>query len=248
MGSKSLSNGLDKHDLQVDSFGYSAVGMDKLGSSEYTLVTIVIDKSGSVEPFVDQLHACLKEIVQSCDKSKRKDNLMLRIVQFSTYVEETHGFKLLANCKPDDYNGIIDANGGTALYDAAANSINALADWGKQLSDQDYTVNAVVFVMTDGENNSGTFGVGEVKKALKNATQDEKLESLTSILIAVNMTDQAIKAGLEEFHKDAGFTQFVSIADASAKSLAKLAAFVSQSISSTSQALGTGGASQPVTF
>ena len=45
-----------------------------------------------------------------------------------------------------------------------------------------------------------------------------------------------------------GFTQYVAIADANATTIAKLGDFVSRSISSQSQALGTGGPSQSLTF
>lgn len=248
-GSKTVSGGLTDHNLQTDNFGYSAVGLDALGASEYTLVTIVIDRSGSVASFLTELTACLKAIVTSCESSPRKDNLMLRIVQFGDDIAEIHGFKLLANCKPDDYTNAIQIGGNTALFDAASNAINAMSDWGKQLNDQDYTVNAVAFVMTDGGNNAGKDVSGaSVKTALKDATKDEKLESLTSILIGVNVQDPSLKDELDKFHKEAGFTQFVDVGKADAKNLARLAAFVSKSISSVSQAKATGGPSQPVTF
>jgi len=53
---------------------------------------------------------------------------------------------------------------------------------------------------------------------------------------------------LEQFKNEAGIDQFVSIGEATPAKLAKLADFISRSISSTSQALGTGNASQPLTF
>ena len=45
---------------------------------------------------------------------------------------------------------------------------------------------------------------------------------------------------------EAGLTQYVSIGKATPGKLAKFAQFVSQSISSTSAALGSGAASQPI--
>ena len=53
---------------------------------------------------------------------------------------------------------------------------------------------------------------------------------------------------IEDFHKAAGFTQYVELGSADEKTLAKLADFVSQSISAQSQSLGTGGPSQSLTF
>jgi hypothetical protein len=57
-----------------------------------------------------------------------------------------------------------------------------------------------------------------------------------------------MKSYLENFRINAGLDEYISIGDATAGKLAKLAQFVSQSVSSQSQALGTGGASQPVSF
>ena len=50
------------------------------------------------------------------------------------------------------------------------------------------------------------------------------------------------------FKHEAGFQQFVSIKKATEKELAKLGGFISKSISSQSQALGSGGVSQSLTF
>jgi hypothetical protein len=50
------------------------------------------------------------------------------------------------------------------------------------------------------------------------------------------------------FHQEAGFTQYVELDNADTKTLARLAEIVSRSISAQSQALGTGGASQPLVF
>lgn len=47
---------------------------------------------------------------------------------------------------------------------------------------------------------------------------------------------------------DAGFTQYVEVDNATDAKLAKLADFVSRSVSSQSQALGSGGPSKALTF
>jgi hypothetical protein len=47
---------------------------------------------------------------------------------------------------------------------------------------------------------------------------------------------------------EAELTEFIEIGDATPGQLAKLVNFVSSSVNSQFQALGTGGPSQPVTF
>ena len=69
-----------------------------------------------------------------------------------------------------------------------------------------------------------------------------------SVLIGVSVQDPEVSRYLKKFHVDAGFTQYVELDQADAKTLARLAKFVSQSISAQSQALGTGGGSQQLVF
>ena len=109
-------------------------------------------------------------------------------------------------------------------------------------------VNGIVFGITDGCDNASTCSAADVKAALAQAMKTESLESIITILIGVGINDSYVSATLNNFKTEAGFTQYVELAKADAKTLAKLAEFVSKSISAQSQALGTGGPSQPLTF
>jgi uncharacterized protein YegL len=230
-------------------FGYTGTRLaDLTGATEYTLCTIVLDESGSTAGFASDMEKCISEIVKACRYSPRADNLMLRLVAFGTNYREIHGFKLLQSCNPDDYIGCYGSGGSTALFDSSCDAIEATKDYAKSLADNEYLCNACVFVLTDGDDNASKFSAIQVKEALAKCVSSEALESLVSVLIGVNITDPVIKKFLENFHKTAEFTQFVELKDASEKTLAKLAAFVSKSISSQSQALGTGGPSQSLTF
>ena len=69
-----------------------------------------------------------------------------------------------------------------------------------------------------------------------------------SVLIGVNVTNPTLAAYLSSFKTDAGFTQYIELDNATAGKLAKLAEFVSKSISAQSQALGTGGPSKQLSL
>jgi uncharacterized protein YegL len=241
-----FDNGLEKH--KTGHFGFSATKLDKLGATEYTLVTIIADKSGSTSAFTKEMESALKEVIRACQHSPRADNLMIRFVTFENDYKEVHGFKLLEQCNLDDYNDSLCAGGQTALYDATLNGVEALNNYGKQLLDQDFAVNGILFVLTDGMDNHSKFGTNQVKQALQKAVAGENLESLVSILIAVNIVDSQASVELDKFNKEVGFTQFIELKDASKSTLAKLAKFVSKSISSQSQALNSGAPSPSVTF
>lgn len=230
------------------SYGYSATKLSDLGATEYTLVTLVIDDSGSVEPFRNEMVDAIKAVVNACRYSPRADNLMIRLVTFSNSLKEIHGFKLLANCNPDDYNGVLNVGGATALFDATVNSVDATSAYGKTLVDSQFSANGIVVVITDGADNQSSNTIASVAASLKKATANETLESLVSILIGVNVTESYVATALNDLHTQGGFTQYLELKDATAKTLAKLAKFVSKSISSQSTALGTGGPSKSITF
>jgi len=242
------SKNMNTHGADGTGYGFSAAKVDELGASEYTLVGITADVSGSVHSFRDEIEACVKEIVRACVHSPRADNLMLRLVAFDNGLHEIHGFKPFTQCNPDDYNNVLMIGGTTALFDAAVNVTESVTRYGKDLVDQDFEANGIVFVITDGMNNAGKSTVDSLKQALERAVTSEALESMVSVLIGVNTDAGGLNQYLEDIHRDAGFTQYVAIGKADAKTLAKLADFVSRSISSQSTALGTGSRSQSLTF
>lgn len=241
---------MQNHAIAGSGYGYSAKRIGDLGASEYTLVVIAVDISGSVHGFGKGIEEALKSVIQSCRHSPRADNLMLRVVLFNHQLTELHGFKPLTECNVDDYTGVIQTGGGTALYDASHNAVEAASRYGRDLVNQKYDANAIVFVVTDGkENGNSTLTVRQVKTAFDGAVTDETLESMRAVLLGVNVDpNSGTSRWLDEFRTDAGFDQYVAIGDATESKLAKLADFVSKSISSQSQALGTGGPSQSLTF
>lgn len=226
-------------------FKFSAIRADELGATEYTLVTLVIDITGSVFSFANELLKCTKEIVESCRKSPRADNLMIRFVVFNEEVYEIHGFKFLDMINTDDYLPF-NCEGMTALYDATYSSIGATLKYSENLISQDFDVNACVFIVTDGDDNRSSCTPGMVAELMADAIKGEKIESLISILIGVNAKE--FLHHLDIFKRDGKLTQFIDAGTATPGKLAKLAGFVSKSVSSQSQALRSGSQSQPLTF
>jgi uncharacterized protein YegL len=239
---------MQQHIITGSHYGFSATRIDDLGAAEYTLVTIAADVSGSISGFERELERAIQAIVRACRQSPRADNLMLRLTMFDHHLAEVHGFKPLAGCNPDDYIGCLTLGGSTALYDAAANAVTALAQYGKDLTDNDFDANGIVFVMTDGLDNASKVRVDAVKAALSSTVKSEALESLTSILVGVNVAASGVSAGLATLQRDAGFDKYIEIQHANASTLAKLADFVSRSISAQSVALGTGNAAPSLSF
>jgi len=227
-------------------FQFSAVRPERLQASEYTLVDIVIDTTGSVWAYAAELLATLKTVVESCRCSPRADNLMIRVTQFSQTVSEIHGFKLLSMIDSKQYQAL-KPYGATALYDATEDGISSVLTYAKDLIDQDFDVNGIVFILTDGLDNASKLASPKsIAHQIKQAMQAEQIESLQTILVGVN--DAECAQDLKQFKQKAKLSQYLSTGDATASTLAKIAQFVSQSISLQSQALGTGGPSQSLSF
>jgi hypothetical protein len=179
--------------LPTNHYGYSAMHIDALEATEYTLVSIVCDVSGSVAPFRAELEQTLKAIVQACRLSPRADLLMLRLLAFDQMLHELHGFRLLERCPAKGYDGILRIGGSTALYDATENAVSATTDYARRLAAGDYAANAIVFVLTDGMDNASTLTPRAAKEAFERAVTEEALESLVSVLIGVNVQDRTCR-------------------------------------------------------
>lgn len=231
----------------ASNFQFSAVKLDELGASEYTLVSIILDVSTSVASYKAELEKSLRTVLESCKGSPRSENLMIRLTAFSHRLDELHGFRLLNDIKDNDYDGIVQVGGTTALFDAVFEGIEATNQYGKQLFDQDFLANAIIFIITDGEDNASTYAPVQVNTLVQDTMKEESLESITTILVGVD-NDPSVNQALTYFKDNANLTQYVSLGEATPQKLAKLADFVSKSISSTSQALGSGSASQPLDF
>jgi len=232
-------------------FQFSAVRIEDLGATEYTLATIVCDISGSVIRFSDELLACIKSIIEACQKSPRAENLLLRLLLFNDQLTEVHGFLNLADIDLASYDPL-EPDSMTALFDATYDAVGATLEYSKRLVDQDFDCNGAVYIITDGMDNRSSMTPTSIREKIEDAMSKEEIESIVTVLVALQdpqlrMQDE-VKKALEKFHKDANLSQFVDIGDATPGKLAKLANFVSESVSSQSQALGTGSPSVALNF
>jgi hypothetical protein len=227
----------------LGTYAYSVVGVDRLGATEYTLVTIATDTSGSTHKFNDELVKMTTMAVEACKRSPRAANILVRLITFADGVHEVHGFKPLADIDTSAYEAKINSGGGTALFDATATSVGAMSDYATQLGAMDFQVNGIVFVVTDGDDNASKFSAAAVKQQIDAVRANEKMDSITSILIGVNAQDH--RHYLENFRIAAGIDQYLDVANATTPgSMAKLAAFISRSVSS--QASNPGASPAPV--
>lgn len=249
MGSSDESN-MQTGQIGGQGFTFSGTRIEHLTATEYTLATICIDETGSVQGFHNELRDMLVRCVETMrdpKKSPRADNIMVRVLLFGSQYpngcEEIHGFKPVMDIDPSSYPQI-RPHGSTPLNDTIYSAVGATNVYGKQLRDQEYGVNGIIIVVTDGGENASSTTMPMVKNELQDAVRSEQLESMLSILIGINAGSAA--SILARYQTETGMTHYLDAGDATPEKIAKIAALISHSISSQSQALGTGGPSQNI--
>ena len=231
-------------------FGYSSEKPATLLASAYCLAALTFDVSGSMEPFQQQLHEVVRKVLKSLNHSPRAENLLVRNVSFGTSVDEITGFVHLKSIDPDEVcNKLQCTSPATSLYDSAVSQVEAIRDYAIELKKQDIYANAVLIIITDGQDNNSKHKSGlAVADTVKKIKHDEVLEQLTTILIKVNVSDPTSQQMLDKFAADAQFTQTEDASLVTESHIARLSGFISKSVSSNTATVGTGNQSQAVTF
>ena len=226
-------------------FQFSAARPETLGATEYTLATLVVDVSSSVSYYRNELEEMIKNVAEACRKTNRVDNLLLRLTTFNSNLDEVLGFVPLNKVDPNNFPNL-QPSGMTALYDAVYEAVAATTQYAGTLTNQDFDVNAIMFIVTDGADNQSTVRPNDIAEAVRKAKKSEIMESFQSVLIGID--DVSVSGYLQNFKDEAELDDFISVGDATPEALAKLGQFISKSVSSTSQSLGSGGPSQLLTF
>lgn len=239
-------------DYNFGQFVFTAVRPDSLDEPEYTIVNIVTDMTGSVELFADQLLEMEKQVIRDAQRSPYGKRLIVRLTRFNNALNrnnqnEVYGFKAVGSVDVDADHLPFHPSGATPLIDATYDASKAVLEYSKELYQQDYNVNGLVVIITDGEENaSHKVDYTELEKLIEGAVRSEMLDSFKTILIGINT--QYCATALQEFKDRCGIDQYVDAGEVKEGTIGKIGRFISQSISSASQALGTGSPSQNLTF
>jgi len=175
---------MESLNIGTSNFNFSATKIDDLGATEYTLSSVLCDISGSLGGFEDKLLMLEKALVEKYKKLPKAENIMLRLLHFNNILEELHGFKTVNSINQDDYKQI-NTRGTTALIDATYSAIGATLTYAKTLIDQDFDVNGIIFIITDGCENTSTMTMNSIKTLINDSKKQENIESLITVLIGV---------------------------------------------------------------
>lgn len=229
-------------------FTFSAVSPDDLEELAYTVATVVLDASGSLEYKKNLLVELLITIANGLKKSSRKETILLRVIIFNDFIRELHGFKPVSQIEPvNDYKGI-NPDGMTALVDAMFSAVASTYEYARKLEEDGFDANACVYVITDGMDNKSKKFPKDVADQIAKMKAGEEVESIITALFGVNDPNvgwtQDVTRALSALQAEVDFTEYIDAGDVNEKNVGKIGGVVSSSITSTSQSLGKGGPSQ----
>lgn len=218
------------------SFGHVPID-DNLTATEYMIGMIAVDHSGSVNDSLRDIEQCLIDITEMNKKLPNKNNIMQRVTMFSYDVQELSPLQPVNNIDSSKFKNSIPSGGMTALYDATMDAIESSEKFCKDMIDADYDVTACIFIITDGWDNVSKkcTSMAKIKQKIEQINSEENYSSPPAVILIGITNNSATATKLNTFSRDAGFTNYIEIKDASPSLLGKLAGLISQSFSSKSQ-------------
>lgn len=211
-----------------NSFGlnFNNFDADNIQTDETINCVFVIDKSGSIYNYVNDMNNALNDFVQTMQKSHVADKLLVSTIEFSNNVNVVSGFQPIMNVK--DFN--IQPGGITALYDAVKAGIENAINYRNQLQNSGLTAKTLVFIITDGEDNASITKPDEIKDMLGNIYKDEaNAFSFTIIMFGVgdegNFDSAREKMGIPK--------NLMAKVGTSGAEIRKMINFISSSVSSS---------------
>ena len=187
----------------------------------------VIDTSYSVSSYINELNQAFNDFTDSMQSSHIADKLFVSIIEFSEKVKVTSGFRPVASIPQMDFSKRL--GGWTSLYDAAYTGLKNALDYRENLENSGVDTKTLLFIITDGEDNSSKNSPQKVKTIINKLKKEERSAfSFTSVLFGLG--DQA---NFEKAQKEMGIEHLAQIGT-SGEEIKKMIGFISQSISSVS--------------
>ena len=203
-------NNFDPNDIQVE---------------ETINAVFVVDISPSISTYAKDLNFAFNDFTQTMQKSHVAEQLMVSIVTFNENVAVISGFQPIKQIPAMDFK---PSGGGTALYQATAQGLKIAIDYRENLEASGVTAKTLLFVITDGEDNSSQVSAKQVKDKVQDILQKERNAfSFTTILFGVGNA-----TSFEQAQKDMGLQHLAKVGTTGAE-IRKMISFISQSISQT---------------
>lgn len=204
--------------------------------SETINVVFIIDKSGSVSAYNDDLNNILNEFLHELQKSHVSDRVLASVIEFNQDIDVKSAFHPIVDVK--DFN--VKPYGMTNLYGAVLAGLENAVAYKDEQANNGLTSKTLVFVITDGEDNCGV-NPDLVKNKIAEIYKDE----MNSFSFSVIMFGLGNEADFDKARENMGIKpQMLAKLGTTAKELRKMVGFISSSVSSSA----SGASISAVTF
>jgi uncharacterized protein YegL len=210
--------------------GCVGADVDTLDATEATLVTVVLDASGSMEAHRRTVVEAFNTMLTALQKSKASSNILLSTWSFSDAPTLVHGFQPVTQLQPMDLNDY-RPTGSTALYDTVLSTMTGIVTYGQKLADNGVPNRRIIVVFSDGEDNVSRAKSHSVKTASKGLLAQEMY----------TLAYAGFGHDLKQIADEVGFKDVITTSSSESE-IRKVFHQVSQSIIRVSQgATGAGG-------
>lgn len=232
-------------DLNVNfnGFGFNNFNPEEIQSDETINAVFVVDTSGSVRGYVNELNAAYNEFVNEFKDSHVKERLLVSVIEFNDSVNVVSGFQPIYKLAEQGEMDFSQRLGGlTALYDGVDSGLANAVDYREQLENSGVGVKTILYIITDGRENASQIASADtIKQKIDDLlTEERNFASFSSVLFAVcNKNDwddpsgQQLKGYFEGVKNDMGI-QYLAPVGTTGKEIRAMIKFISSSISSVS--------------
>lgn len=196
---------------------------DEIQVDETINAVFAVDVSPSITTYVKDLNHAFNDFTETMQKSHVAEQLMVSIIEFDDKVRVSTGFQPIKQIPKMNFK---PSGGGTALYQATYQGLDMAIDYRSNLEASGVMAKTLLFVITDGMDNSSKVNAKQVKDKLEGIlAQEQNAFSFTTILFGVGNAK-----GFENAQKSMGIQHIAKVGTSGAE-IRKMINFISQSIS-----------------
>jgi len=208
--------------------GTLGADVDALDATEATLVSVVLDMSGSMARHRRSVIEAYNAMLDALRAASAAENILVSTWTFADAPRLLSGYQSVTSAPRLD-KSTYDPNGLTALYDTLLGSMTGMVTYGQQLADNGVPSKRILFVLSDGHDTSSKASGLDVRTAAAALCAQEVY---TLAYAAFGSGVAATLAG------DVGFPSVIS-ARANASEMRRIFRQVSAGVMRVSQAAGT---------
>ena len=214
--------------------GIDGTAIDDIVATDVTLMTIIIDDSGSINAadLVDAVREGQNMLITALENSKQKDNILVAQWKLGSKSDLVHSYVPVEQAVRLDRSNY-NPNSGTSLFDVWCDVLAANVAYAQQLKASGTPVKNVVVVITDGQDvSSRRYRAEDCKRINKDLLLSEQF-ILAFVGMAENAQDETLFRMVAE---DMGFPDgAVLTVQATPSEMRKVFNMVSQSAIRASQ-------------